>query len=82
MQSALLQLPGLEGPDLFSTISGWPSPNFSVLLNWPAVGCHMAWEGGSCLLVPFLQCCMVLGFRTPGYKLCVCARVRACMRVC
>lgn len=47
MQSALLRLPGLDGPDLFSTISGWPSPNFSVLLNWPAVGCHVAWEGGA-----------------------------------
>lgn len=30
MQPALLQLPGLDVPDLFSTISGWPSPNFSV----------------------------------------------------
>lgn len=47
MQSALLRLPGLDGSDLFSTISGWPSPNFSVLLNWPAAGCHVAWEGGA-----------------------------------
>lgn len=53
MQSALLQLPALDGPDLFSTISGWPSPNFSALLSWPAVGCHVAWEEGGCLLVPF-----------------------------
>lgn len=42
---ALLQLPGLDVPDLFSTISGWPSPNFSVsstglllAATWPGRG--------------------------------------------
>lgn len=57
MQPALPQLPGLDGPDLFSTISGWPSPSFSALLNRPAVGCHVAW--GKLSAGPFLQCRMV-----------------------
>jgi hypothetical protein len=45
VQPALLQLPGLDVPDLFSTISGWPSPNFSVsstglllAATWPGRG--------------------------------------------
>lgn len=75
VQLAFLQLRGLDVLDLFSTISGWPSPNFS-----PGSGCRACcWLGmaawWSCLRAPLPLLgsrkslgLLVTGLRRANYK--------------